>query len=493
MARVTINTLVNQIKKVIVNKTSIPAAATAYINGNGDITAVNFSDYEIKAFIAGVFADAAAEDLNKCYNKDSLTLYTKTGALVNGEELPENCTEFFKVPEDNYTVLCTVTPETLKNCVAAVSKDNSRPYLTGININTNDAYIEAVDGFRSYRAPVELVNTAAHDVIIPGLAASYGYKGTVEIAAGEKYARLTDTLTGFTVYARMLNGPFVNITKIYEKSYKYKAVTVENLETITPYLKAACKLERENKLTYIRFKDNRLDYAIPALNVYGSLETDGHEAGAAAAYNPAFLLDAITAAGNTFVYNPDSMMQGPLTIGEAGNAEALLLPIRCDRYEVNDVFKALDIKGNTPAPVETDNKPEEMPAPDHMEEETTPAPVEDVTPETPEEVKPEETRTPEAAAVAAINEKQNKENRFVNITPEDVKRQQAITAAQNYYKVLCGYKVTTMQAITAEAIYQANRDILQPIARRAGGLYIDNIAIIAAITAAADLYELQEV
>lgn len=494
MARVTINTLVNQIKKVIVNKTSIPAAATAYINGNGDITAVNFSDNEIRAFIAGVFADAAAEDLNKCYNKDSLTLYTKTGALVNGSTLPENCADFFKLPEDNYTVLCTVTPETLKNCVAAVSKDNIRRYLTGVNINTNNGYIEAVDGFRSYRAPVELVNTVTHDVIIPGLAASYGYKGAVEVAAGEKYARLTDTATGFTVYTRMLNGPFVNIEKIYEKSYKYKAVTVKDLETITPYLKAACKLERENKLTYIRFKDNRLDYAIPALNVYGSLETDGHEPGAAAAYNPAFLLDAITAAGNTFVYNPDSMMQGPLTIGEAGNAEALLLPIRCDRYEVNDVFKALDIKGNTSAPVETDDKPEETPAPDHMEEETTPAPVEDVTPETPEDVKPEETETtPEAAAVAAINEKQNEDNHFVNISPEDVKRVQAITAAQAYYKALRGYKVSTMQAITAEAIYQANREILQPIAKRAGGLYIDNLAIIAAITAAADLYELQEV
>ena len=123
----------------------------------------------------------------------------------------------------------------------------------------------------------------------------------------------------------------------------------------------------------------------------------------------------------------------------------------------------------------------------------TPAPVEDVTPETPEDVKPEETRTPEAAAVAAINEEQNKVNHFVNISPEDVKRQQAITAAQAYYKVLRGYKVSTMQAITAEAIYQANREILQPIARRAGGLYIDNIAIIAAITAANDLYQLTEV
>ena len=504
MARITINTLVNQVKKVIVNKCSIPAASCAYINGNGDIIASNYGDAQIVAFIAGVFADAAAADLNKLYNKDSLSLYTKTGALVNGEELPESCADFFKLPEEEFTTICTVSPETLKSCVAAVSKDNSRAYLTGFNINSEAGYIEAVDGFRSYREPVQLVNRRDADTIIPGIAASYAYKGPVEIAAGEKYARLTDTVTGFTVYARLLAGKFVNISSIYSKGANYRPVTVKGLESIAAYLKAACKLERGKGIVYLRFKDNRLDYAVPGLNVCGSLETDSKDLReAAGGYNPKYLMDAIDAAGNTIVYNAESMRNGPLMVGVEGGPEALLLPIRCDTWEVSDVFKALDIKGNTPAPVE-DNKPEEDTAPgsDLPNNEETPAPVaEDLTPDNkPEEVNKEEARdaiqeetTPEAAAVAAINEAQNKENRFTNISPEDVKRQQAITAAQAYYKALHGYKVSTIQAITAEAIYQANRDILQPIARRAGGLYIDNIAIIAAITAANDLYELTEV
>ena len=56
MARITINTLVNQVKKVISSKASIPAASNAYINGNGDIIASNYGDGQIVAFIAGVFA-----------------------------------------------------------------------------------------------------------------------------------------------------------------------------------------------------------------------------------------------------------------------------------------------------------------------------------------------------------------------------------------------------------------------------------------------------
>ena len=504
MARITINTLVNQVKKVISSKASIPAASCAYINGNGDIIASNYGDGQIVAFIAGVFADAAAESLNKLYNKDALTLFTKTGALVNGSALPESCADFFRLPEDNYTVLCTVTPETLKNTASAVSRDNTRPYITGFHINTEDRYIESVDGFRAYREPVDIVGSVDNHVIIPGVVASYGYKGAVEIAAGEKYARLTDTVTGFTVYTRLINGPFVQLSRIYTYN-NTRAVTVKDLDTITPYLKAACKLDRKERQVYIRFKGGRLDYAIPPLDVYGSLETDSRELPeGAAAYNPLYLMDAITAAGNTIVYSTTSM-NGPLMVGKEGGPEALLLPIREDSYTINAAFEKLDSRTPAPAaPVVTDNSPaapEETkhdntaPASDlPNNEETTPeVNQEDNRQETPADPTPEETPTPEAAAVAAINEQQNKENRFTNISPEDVKRQQAITAAQAYYKALRGYKVSTIQAITAEAIYQANREILQPIARRAGGLYIDNIAIIAAITAANDLYTLTEV
>lgn len=505
--KITINTLINQIKKVIVNKSSIPEASKAYVNSNGDIIASNYTDRGIVAFIAGVFADAAAENLNKLYSKDSLSLYTKTGALVGGADLPENYKDAFVIPEDNYTVLCTVTPETLKNTAAAVSRDNTRTFITGFHINTSEGFIESVDGFRSYRAPVDIVGKVDREVIIPGVVANYGYKGNVEIAAGEKYARLRDTITGFTVYTQYTNAvQFVQLSRLYEYGSKYAAVTVKNLETLVPYLKTACKLDRENRVVYIRFKGGRLDYSIPPLDVYGSLETDIKDLPeGAAAYNALYMLDAITAAGNTLHYDTKSTHNAPIIVGNTGAPEALLLPIHFDCYQIADAFKPLDIVGNkqqeTPAPAapeETkhDNTAAASDLPNN--EETTPeVNQEDNRQEMPADFPAdptlEETTTPEAAAVADINEKQNKDNHFVNISPEDVKRQQAITAAQAYYKALQGYKLTSLQELTATAIYKANKAVLQPIARQAGGLYIDSIAIIAAITAAADIYELQEV
>ena len=469
--KITINTLVNQVKKVISNKSTIPALEKAYINSNGDIIASNI---EITAFISGVFQDVAAENLNKLYNKDALTVYAKTGVLAGGVDLPESATACFKIPEEDFITICTVTPETLKGVNTCISKNESRPALTGFNINMNTGFIESVDGFRAYRAPVDIVGRVNKSVIIPGFAGSFSYKGNIEIAAGEKYARLTDTVTGLVVYARLLNvAQFVNLNAIYEKNGNYKTVTVKGLETIKPFLQAAIKANRAERgtgATFLRFNGSKLDYAIPGLDIFGSLETDiNNMTPAAACYNPAFLLDAITAAGETVVYSLNNM-NGPLTFGKAGGPEALILPIRCDVYDVNGAFKKIDIIGNKQQETET---PEET-RPDNITAAPAPAPA-------------------ASEAVKELNEKQQRENHYVNINPEDVKRQQAITAAQAYYKALQGYKLTSLQEITATAIYKANKAVLQPIARQAGGLYIDSLSIMAAITAAAELYKLQEV
>jgi hypothetical protein len=494
--KITINTLVNQVKKVISNKSSVPALEKAYINNNGDIIASNI---EVTAFIAGVFQDAAAENLNKLYSKEALTIYAKTGVLAGGVDFPESAAGCFKLPEEEFTTICTVTTETMKSVISCVSRNDSRAYLTGFNVNMDAGFIESVDGFRAYRVPVDIVGRVNRSVVIPGFAGSFGYKGNIEIAAGEKYARLTDTITGLIVYARLLNvEKFVNLDAIYNKNANYRTVTVKGLETIKPFLQAAIKAGRAERgagATFLRFKDNRLDYSIPGIDICGSLETDVSDMEAAAAcYNPAYLLDAITAAGDTVVYDTKGYHNAPVTIGKEGGPEALILPIREDSYTVNGAFKKIDIIGNRKQEAETrpDNT-EITPAPDPVKETTEAAPVPDSDPDP----DPDNTAAPapvtDSEAVKELNEKQNKENRFTNITPEDVKRQQAIKAAQGYYKALQGYKLTALQEITATAIYKANKAVLQPIARQAGGLYIDSLSIMAAITAAAELYKLQEV
>ena len=191
--------------------------------------------------------------------------------------------------------------------------------MTGFNINMESGYIESCDGFRAYRAPVNITGRIDRPVVIPGFAGSFGYKGDIEIAAGDKFARLTDSITGLVVYARMLNGPFVNLDAIYNKNANYRAVTVKGLETLKPFLQAAIKLNRSERgagSIFLRFKDNRLDYSIPGIDICGSLETDNKDMDAAAAcYNPAYLLDAITAAGNVIVYDVKSYKNAPVTIG----------------------------------------------------------------------------------------------------------------------------------------------------------------------------------
>lgn len=64
------------------------------------------------------------------------------------------------------------------------------------------------------------------------------------------------------------------------------------------------------------------------------------------------------------------------------------------------------------------------------------------------------------------------------ITPE-------IAKARNIYKRLvnCGFKPSKMQELETDIIYQENKEKLQPIARRAGGMYVDTLSIIAAIMA----------
>ena len=89
----------------------------------------------------------------------------------------------------------------------------------------------------------------------------------------------------------------------------------------------------------------------------------------------------------------------------------------------------------------------------------------------------------EAAASAAADDLPEKLEivKRETIAPEVIR-------ARAFYKELTAARFTpsVYQETEAEAIYKNNRDILHPIARKAGGLYIDTLAIIAAIMAAAD-------
>lgn len=234
----TIKALVNQVKKALTTKSSLPEAISnsAYVDENGAIIAHDFNtrhnepDHDIIIFVAGIVEDVAKRE--KLYNKDALTLAGDTGIFAGGSDLPENFREWYEIPADNYNQVVTLPADDLKAACISASKDGTRPVLTAFNIN-GAGYIEAVDGFRAYRKKITGIDTAALDpdnkLLIPAAAATYFKNGDVTISNGEKWLKLEDN-AGVTIYARKLAGAFINLDSIYTGKYSSKTAAAVDPE-----------------------------------------------------------------------------------------------------------------------------------------------------------------------------------------------------------------------------------------------------------------------
>lgn len=496
--KTTIKNLINQVKKAIDNKASLPALTKAYVNNNGDIIARNLSDTDLIIFVGGIVEDIASRE--KLYSKDALTLAADTGIFKGGSELSENCVDLYKLPEDNFEFVVDIPVEDFKAAAYTVSKDNSRRVLTGIHLNNKFSVIESVDGFRAYRKNIPCMNTSSlntfeldNGLLIPGTAAAFGFKGKLSIYNGDKYIKLVDDC-GVTVYTRKLDGHYINLEAVYnrndyEKNKPIVTAKIKDVKTLASVLKTAISSrdKYDKRGIAIRTGKNCIEYYIESLEIFGRIEaeTEATPEGYGIIFNPKYLQDAIINQGGNIIELPKTMQAPAFCVNENG-MEALVLPIRGD----NNPFENVKV---------------EAPAADDTPEENQEAPAE-VTEATPEAVAddPEEL-TPEAEALARINEKQNKENRFVNVTAEDVKKEAEAIAAEKleivsndpevippevvrakaiYKKLLSvNFTPTALQEAETDIIYKANKEALTPIAKRAGGLYMDTLSIIAAIMA----------
>lgn len=486
----TIKALVNQVKKALTTKSSLPEmiSNSAYVDGDGAIIAHDFNkhnepDHDIIIFVAGIVEDVAKRE--KLYNKDALTLAGDTGIFNGGKELPEAYANLYKVPSDAFKYVTTIPADDLKAAAAVVSQDRTRPVLTTIHIDVKGLYIEAVDGFRAYRKKlakaldVEALTPFERDngLLIPGRAAAYNFKNDITVYNSEKYLKLIDD-TGLTLYIKKTyqGAQYINLASIYDGrgSYKREANEIKariiDVKGFTSVLKTATGAKDAHGKTtiVIRTRKGFIDYYIPAADIFGSIEADTEATpnGFNAIFNARYLYDAIA---NQECYTLEISKENNAPMYIANNdACALVLPIRGGNEK--DYF--------------VDYKPEAV------SQETAEA-ADD----------PEK----EAEAIARINERQNKENHFTNISREDVKqeieKQEAeapaddpetippeVQEARTIYKrlIACKFTPSKVQEAEADAIYTAYRDRLAPIARKAGGLYIDTLSIIAATMAVYD-------
>lgn len=90
-----------------------------------------------------------------------------------------------------------------------------------------------------------------------------------------------------------------------------------------------------------------------------------------------------------------------------------------------------------------------------------------------------ETETAAPAEKLEIVPREEKPAAPVEVIPPEI-----VKAREMYKKLLeVNFKPTAIQETEAEIIYKTYREKLQPIARKAGGLYIDTLSIIAAVMA----------
>ena len=476
----TVKNLINQVKKAISGRTSLPLSEKAYADKEGNLIARSFKDNaDIIIFVGGIVEDIAKREA--IYTKDNLTVAADTGIFNGGKflkdmESPDTVSTFYDLPEADYIHAVTIPADDLKAAAYTVSKEHTRPILCNIHF-TVSGMIESCDGFRAYRKQGNALNPAALDkfesvdgILLPYPATAYGLKGEVKIFNSDKYLKLEDA-AGLVLYVRKPNqANYLDMSKVYEgynRSGNTTAiVTIKDKKGFLSVIKNSISTERRQGL-WLRVRNGFIDYLSDKLDTFGSIEAETSNETPADFYiklNPKYLYDALGNQDGIKIYFPKNQHSPIFITDTADTLNALLLPIREDKtspfwYYDKQLREAAEKKAEaTPAPVAT--------ATDTDQEATTPA------------ADPEKEAPQEAAAPAEKLEIVKREE----ITPPEVVK------ARRFYSQMksCHFKPTAIQEAEAETIYKLNREQLQPIARQAGNLYIDTLSIIAAIMSVYD-------
>ena len=104
----------------------------------------------------------------------------------------------------------------IRACMVAASSDASKQLLTGIHLGTG--HMEATDGHRLMRAPMELPKGI--DLVLPAVTAKLLQDRTVGIAAAAGQA-VIDAGDGITIYSRILDGTYPDVAKLIPAEFKH--------------------------------------------------------------------------------------------------------------------------------------------------------------------------------------------------------------------------------------------------------------------------------
>lgn len=270
-------------------------------------------------------------------------LYIETArsrAMLAGLD-PAEYPEIPKLPDGSPVELSIAAVlDLFDNCGFAVSKDDTRPAMSGVNweIGKTEMRMVATDGHRLSHVQTKARHTASAKVLIPPKPFGLLPRGGDTFQLYADPGRVGLVTEGTTVVCRQIEGPYPDYTRVIPKDKKLSRAVLER-EPLTAALRRASVFAHPvGRLTALSYSKNKLNIHSETPDVGSSdedltIEYEGKDM--RIGFNAAYLMEALRHISSAKV---QFELQGPLAaavlrpVDEEGGIEKtyLLMPIRLD-------------------------------------------------------------------------------------------------------------------------------------------------------------------
>lgn len=230
----------------------------------------------------------------------------------------------------------------------AVSRDDSRPVLTGIlfEIGRTSASepgrpapeglaVTATDSYRLHHAETtETLNATEAKAVVPAdavklISKAVGRKGTGEIEIGVAEMHAAFRYGNLSVTVRAIEAEFPNYRMLVPEDDSEQRLTFDP-DALLAAVREAATFSPKHFSPPVRVALNgKIDLSLssPDLGTYaGSVEGEWAGEDLSTAFNPAYLADALAATGAGVAYLRDGLK--PVKVGEGMTRTAMVMPVR---------------------------------------------------------------------------------------------------------------------------------------------------------------------
>lgn len=356
--KLTLSDAINGVSKAVTHRSNVPVLEGILFKAeNNTVTLTGYDlemgittiipatvketgDVVLSAKLLGDIIRKMASDTVELSTDENLVTTVK-GGITEFNILGMQAQDYPELPTPGADPLFTMESAVLKqmidSTIYAVSIDDKKPAHTGelLSIEPGKLTIVALDGYRLAICERAIETDKELSIIVPQktlieLSRLMGdANDTVEISANRRY--VVFTANGYTILSRLLEGEFLDYTKVVPEGYKTK-VTVKVKDFIDSIERASLIItERLKNPLRITFDENikiRCQTALGKVNdeIDAVMEGDEIEIG----FNNRYLLDALKYANREEVVFE---LSGPLSPAKVLPTEGndflfLVLPVR---------------------------------------------------------------------------------------------------------------------------------------------------------------------